>query len=61
LSAEPDEPCSHRCGYYGPGGDLIEHELNEHRPCTDCGAGADQDLSVYPVTHKPDCPRLGPQ
>ena len=57
-----DEPCSHRCGYVDQGQGLLDHELWEHRPCTECGAGKDdgQHLEICGLTHKSDCPRLQP-
>lgn len=55
-----DEPCHHRCGYVASGRDLLEHELHEHRPCPDCGAGKGQDLEIYALTHGLACPRLRP-
>jgi hypothetical protein len=57
---EPDEPCSHHCGYGSSGRDLLEHEIWEHRTCADCGAGPGQYLEIHAVTHRQDCPRLQP-
>ena len=56
----PEESCSHHCGYVSSGQDLIDHERYEHRPCPECGAGPGQDLEIYGLTHKLDCPRLRP-
>jgi hypothetical protein len=57
-----DEPCSHRCGYADHGQGLLDHELWEHRPCTECGRGGAEgrSLDLHAVSHAPDCPRLQP-
>lgn len=60
MSSTLEKECSHHCGYFSQGQDLIEHELNEHVPCPDCGMGADQDLEVYSLAHRSSCPRLAP-
>lgn len=59
----PDESCSRHCGYYDSGQGLIDHEVHEHRPCPECGAGNDdgQDeeyLRTYSLSHRQNCPRL---
>ena len=53
-------PCSRHCGYYSDGQDLLDHERYEHAACTECGNGPGQDLRVYSLRHKADCPRLQP-
>ena len=40
-----DEPCSRRCGYVDQGQGLLDHELWEHRPCTECGRGGAEGRS----------------
>ena len=55
-----ESECSRRCGYVSSGQDLADHEQHEHGPCGECGNGADQDLGVYALAHKADCPRLKP-
>jgi hypothetical protein len=57
AAAGPDESCSRRCGYYSSGMDLSLHERYEHTQCGECGR---VPRDPYPVTHKPDCPRLVP-
>lgn len=60
-----EESCSRHCGYVSSGRDLIDHEIHEHRPCPDCGAGKDDGqsdgrLEYHSLSHTPDCPRLRP-
>ena len=57
--ADAEYPCDFHCGYVDD--DLHGYEDHvrwEHVPCTDCGNGSQQDLDVYSVSHKLDCPRL---
>jgi hypothetical protein len=55
--------CVYHCGYVGDGGeDDLDHELYEHIPCPDCGAGQGdgQDLETCSLSHRKGCPRLEP-
>ena len=56
--------CGGYCGNCGihldEHGDRCNDVFREHIPCTECGNKPDGERGEYPVSHKPDCPRLRP-
>jgi len=60
TAAETESPCDFHCGYFSSGQDLWNHVFREHIPCPECGNKPDGERGEYPVSHKPDCPRLQP-